>query len=208
MANNLYTSPRLYASSYKPKYKTKRTAFEQGMGYTLEALPPGMSRAEFKKTYSEWERKLQNSGFDDIEYRSPSHTGHFTPFFRQNGSTATFMRMYDPAKEEYFRLATHFDSYMNELVDDRTRWSYVFRGKGRLYRTLWYLHIEGVPYRAIAKEFSGHKTKWTKGLKPIRANLIESRSVFWAHDNMQRILDKFWAWAKTYEVGYEDPRHD
>jgi hypothetical protein len=209
MSNNQYTSPRVYLSrGYKPKTKTKRTPFEMGMGYALEALPPGMTRSDFKALYTEWESKLQNSGFNDIEYRSPSHTGHTTPFFRENGSTATFMRAYDPAKEEYYRLARHFDTFMNEAVGSKgqTRWSKAFKGQARLYKTIWYLHIEGVPYRAVAKAFSGKPSKWLRGLKSVPPSLVGSKSVFWAHDHTHKVLDLFWKWAKNYEHGFNDPR--
>ena len=208
MANNYYTSPRVYASrGYKPKYKTKRTHYEQGIGY-IEPNELGYSRAEFKKLYNLWEQKLQESGFTDIEYRSPTHTGHFTPFFRQNGSTATFMRLYDPSTEEYYRLTRHFDSYMSERISSsrHTRWAKAFPGNAKLYRTLWYLHIEGVPYRAVAKAFSGQHTKWVKGLRPVPASLVQPRSVFWAHDHTSRVMDLFWVWASTFETGFDDPR--
>lgn len=208
MSNNHYTSPRVYASrGYKPKYKTKRTHYEQGIGY-LEPSELGISRAEFKKLYNQWEEKLKASGFDDIEYRSPTHTGHFTPFFRVNGSTATFMRMYDSSTEEYYRLTRHFDSYMNEVVDGgaHTRWSKAFYGHTLQYKTLWYLHIEGVPYRAVARAFSGKPDKWVKGLTPVHASLIQSRSVFWAHNHTAKIMDLFWQWAATFETGFADPR--
>jgi hypothetical protein len=211
MANNYYTSHRVYASrGYKSKYKTKRTPFEQGMGY-VEPEEFGLTRSEFKKLYSEWEKKLQKSGFTDIEYRSPTHTGHFTPFFRQNGSTATFMRLYDSSKEEYYRLATHFDAHMREIVKcpetglRRSRWFHTFGDEAEVYKTLWYLHIEGVPYRAVAKAFSGQPTKWVRNLKPIPKALIQSRSVFWAHDHTHKVLDLFWVWAKD-ESGFDDPR--
>jgi hypothetical protein len=177
------------------------------MGY-IEPNEVGLTRSEFKKLYSEWEQKLQKSGFNDIEYRSPSHTGHFTPFFRSNGSTATFMRLYDPAKEEYYRLARHFNAWMNEKPyagsKANTRWGLKFKGNARVYKTLWYLHCEGLPYRAVAAMFSGQVTKWNKNVKPVSPDLIQERSVFWAHDHTHKILDLFWAWANGQ--GITDPR--
>jgi hypothetical protein len=202
MSNSVYVSPRLYAS----KYKTKKSNFELGIGYA--PLPEGMSKAEFKRMYSEWERKLAESGFEDIEYRSPNHSGMFSSYFRKNGSTATFQALYDPATEEYYRLARSFNSYMFERPAGAkgTRWSVKFRGESLLYKTLWHLHIEGVPYRAIAKAFSNQSSKWLKDVKAVPNSLKQSRSVFWAHTHMQKILHEFWAWASL--KGLDDPRSD
>lgn len=206
MSYNKYTSPRLYASAYKPKHKTKRTHFEMGMGY-IEPHELGMTRKEFQSICNEWEKKLKDSGFSDIEYRSPSHTGHFTPFFRSNGSTATFMRLYDPAKEEYYRLARHFDAYMNEKPEGSkvSRWCKAFPAQAKMYKTLWRLHIEGLPYRAVAAAFSNQQTKYMKDVKPVLASLIGPRSVFWAHDHTHKILNLFWVWVNETQ-NIEDPR--
>lgn len=175
-----------------------------GMGYTI---PEGMSAADFKAEYAKWEQKLQNSGFKDIEYRSPSHTGHFTPFFKENGSTATFQLIYDPFREEYYSLARSFNAHMSEYPYPNSRcnrWSVVFRGNVYVYRKLWELHCEGVPYRAVAKYFSGESSKWTKSFKPLKADRVKSRSVFWAHDHTHKVLNEFWKWAA--KQGYNDPR--
>ena len=175
-----------------------------GIGYII---PEGVDKAAFKAEYAKWEQKLKNSGFTDIEYRSPSQSGHFTPFFRENGSTATFMRLYDPAKEEYYALARSFNAYMNEYYpgSNCNRWGVYFRGNVLMYKTLWYLHIEGVPYRAVAKAFSGKESKWLEGVKPVPAKLVQPRSVFWAHDKTSHILDLFWKWAKQNH-SFDDPR--
>lgn len=182
------------------------------MGYVI---PDGFSKLEFKQEYAKWEQKLQNSGFIDIEYRSPSHTGHFTPFFRQNGSTATFQTLYDPFKEEYFALAREFDSYMAERVwfkealtnkrVKRTRWSWAFEGDADMMKYLWYLHIEGIPYRAVAKAVSGKPSKWLRNVQSVPPRLKRDVSVFWAHDWTDKILNLFWKFA--FDRGYtKDPR--
>ncbi len=165
------------------------------MGY-IEPHELGMPRKEFQRLYNLWESKLKQSGFDDIEYRSPSHTGHFTPFFRRNGSTATFQALYDPAKEEYFTLCRYFDSEFE--------WSKAFKANTELYKTLWRLHMDGVPYRAIAKAFSGQPNKYMATLEPVPAKLHRPCSVFWAFMHMQKILNHFWTWAATQ--GFSDPR--
>jgi hypothetical protein len=176
-----------------------------GMGY-IEPYELGMPRKEFQKLYSEWETRLKESGFNDIEYRSEAHTGFFTPFFRENGSTATFQTLYDPQKQEYFRLATHFNAFMCERVDKagHTRWSKAFYGAADTYRWLWYYHTEGVPYRSVVKAFSGIANKYTDKLSKLPPHLYTHKSVFWAHDKTQRVLDLFWLWAKA--EGFEDPR--
>ncbi len=213
MPSNYYTAPSTYASRGGPKYKVKTKAnFELGIGYTL---PAGVNRQQFRKTYAEWEAKLLSSGFTDIEYRSPTHSGHFTPFFRSNGSTATFMRAYDSAKEDYYRLARHFDAYMAETIQvseplsgkriRRTRWSWVFDEAADTYKTVWRMHSDGIPYRGIAAAFSGKPNKWLKGVKLPAPRLISSRSVFWAHDNTHRVLNLFWKWAQSNEQ-LVDPR--
>lgn len=213
MANNIYTSPRVYLSrgAGKSRIKTKRN-FELGIGYTV---PEGVSASDFKKEYAKWEQKLQNSGFNDIEYRSPSHTGHFTPFFRENGSTATFQALYDPFKQEYFQLATEFGTYMDEVVSwcdpvtlkkrRTTRWRLAFDDKHLQYKHLWRLHIEGVPYRAVAKAFSGRPTKWMRSLDPVPKRLIRKTCTeFWTHQHTSYVLNIFWKWMS--DRGYSDPR--
>lgn len=209
MANNSYTSPRLYAHKrtlHSRSPKTKRTHFEMGMGY-IEPHELGMPRKEFQKLYNHWEAVLADSGFNDIEYRSPSHTGHFTPFFRENGSTATFQQLYDPFKEEYYALAREFDSYMSEIPEGKRhcRWALAFWGESKMYKWLWYLHIEGVPYRSVAKAFKGVESKWLRNVDKIPKSLLRSTcSEFWAHDHTSRILDLFWTWAGAR--GFKDPR--
>lgn len=183
-----------------------------GIGYA--PLPENVSITEFKNLYREWEQKLADSGFEDIEYRSGQHTGKFLPYFKRNGSTATFQRLYDPSTEEYYALTRSFESYMNKrawFVEGdkqtcRTRWSYYFNKDRLMYKTLWHLHTEGVPYRAVAKAFGGVQTHWTKNCKPIPPSVARKRSVFWAHTHTHRILVLFWQWAQTQ--GYDKPNQN
>jgi hypothetical protein len=173
-----------------------------GIGYVI---PENMTKAEFRAEYAKWEQKLKDSNFEDLEYRALN--GKVTSYFKRNGSTATFQMIYDPAIEEYFSLARAFNAYMNEkpyTTKRNTRWSVQFQGQALLYKTLWRLHIDGVPYRAVAKAFSGMESHWMKNIEPVPAELVSSYSVFWAHEHTHKILDLFWAWAA--EQGYKDPR--
>lgn len=201
MANNLYVSPRSYAQNQRKRVKKAGT--EMGIGYVI---PDGVSKSDFRKLYAEWEAKLAASGFEDLEYRAPAQTGKFSPYFKRNGSTATFQMIYDSAAEEYYSLARSFDAHMNvKLSNGHTRWAKYFRGKSEMYRLLWSMHIEGVPYRAMAKEFAGIATEWRSDIKRVPKHLRTRKTEFWTHNHVHKILDLFWKWAKP--KGLKDPRN-
>lgn len=111
-----------------------------------------------KSLQDEWDQKLRDSGFEDIEDRhSPREmlkTWHSTQFARR------FNKERFDARRDYFDRATHFLH------------SHPFRSV--LEKTIWELHSEGKSLREIAKETG--KVSKDGALKVIRALLIEMKN--------------------------------
>lgn len=85
----------------------------------------------FKTLNSEWAKKLEQSGFEDVEYREDMMNTHGTSSF----FLAKFEFVKDNAKEEYYRLAGQF-LYSHEFESERLK-------------DVWALHCEGVSMRDI-----------------------------------------------------------
>jgi hypothetical protein len=83
---------------------------------------------EFKKLQKEWYKKLEDTGFVDIEV----HEGHHRQSRDKNHNTPT----YRASKEEYYRMATYF------LNDHKF--------KSNLEKAIWDYHTNGIGCRDIA----------------------------------------------------------
>lgn len=100
----------------------------------------------FKKLNAKWQKKLEKSGFEDIEKDETSlKIYHREYFYRsthidQGGGSA--------AKSEYFYLAT-------KLLND-----YVF--KTEVEKSIWGYHADGLPVREILLKLSRNKPKITR----------------------------------------------
>lgn len=104
-----------------------------------------MSKAKFNRLKAEWDKKLAEAGFDDIEYKDGS--------IRSGALRSTSAK--DPilreAAQEYYYMACHF---LNE---------YTFASE--LERIIWEYHSEGLSVRDICKILKDTKvaqlSRWT-----------------------------------------------
>ncbi len=145
------------ALDFRSKHESRLTS--GGIGYYV---PPNVTTAEWKRTYKRWQKKLRDSGFDEIEQLSHDCTGHFSPFFTKtisnqslSGSTTTVARIYKPETEEYYRrLALFFHHGPFHTLFGANRW---------LYFHIVKLRKDGATLKDVAGKFN------SKGCpKPIR----------------------------------------
>lgn len=183
-----------YAAHIPKKTKTSLGYYQQGIGYTV---PAGTSVTEFRKTYRTWEKKLKESGFEDIEYRSDKQTGYFVPFFKKGCASSSFKNdIYDEHRDVYYQCAREFLHKFD--------FSAQFGEEALTYRTLWRLHSEGVPYRSVAKAFKGENDKRMREVRAVDKRCHKVVSYFWAFVHTHIVLDYFWQWM--VKKGYSDPR--
>lgn len=91
------------------------------------------SNKTFKELKQKWYQKLRKTGFKDIEQEDGNLTS-----WSYITRTAGFDIIKAQAKEQYYRLATHF------LAS--------YRFKDSVDKKIWTLHTSGVSIRNIAKK--------------------------------------------------------
>lgn len=178
--------------SFKEPPKRVKSLF-QGIGYVV---PHDMKVTEFRKLYAKWEGKLADSGFADIEIRTLNHTGKFIPFFNDKSSSTTMLNVYDEYRAIYYQLATEF---LHKFDFQKA-----FGKEAFTYKTLWRMHSEGIPYRSVAKAFSGKLDKRSNKYRAVDIRIQRKCSYFWAFTHTHLVLNYFWSWAS--KQGYVDPR--
>ncbi len=95
--------------------------------------PKFFQSQSFKALNAEWEAKLKDSGFEDIERDENNLKEYASSDFKKRPE-------YDQSKEEYYRLAGQFFH------------DYSFRGPNREWKKrVWGLHAEGKSIREIIK---------------------------------------------------------
>lgn len=102
---------------------------------------------EFKKLQKVWARKLKQSGFDDIEQDEDTLKNWASTYFRgkHHGFYFSESLIFHSAKEEYYRLATHF---LNDHEFENP-----------INRVIWQMHSEGKSIRDIVKHLSKLRIK-------------------------------------------------
>ena len=106
---------------------------------------------EFQELQKEWDRRLKESGFEDIEQRS----GHLKKWSIKFTLDAEIKMK---AKEEYYRMAGHFlHEYKFANAVERRIWELHCQGEGKLRivkalraEKLWYKQKDARPRRPCA----------------------------------------------------------
>lgn len=159
------------------------SAGRQGIGYYI---PPTMDRNEWIKLRKLWNKKLQETNFDDIEQYSHDCSGHFSPFFVKTkhnnsiwGSSASAARQYSSETAEYYRRVGLF-------LHHADLWALFGRGKGgrRHYWLVWHmlrLLAKGATYQAIADFFGSSKCP---------PSLRGKKTYFFAYHHIERPKNK------------------
>lgn len=96
-------------------------------------------RTEFEKLQAVWDKKLKDSGFNDIETRDDRLKSWSTKLFFYHQADAW------EAKRSYYQMAENF---LTEYKFDTER-----------EKTIWAYHAEGISCRDIAKIFKDAKIK-------------------------------------------------
>lgn len=106
----------------------------------------------FKKLQHKWDKKLKESGFEDIEDRNSKME------FLKQWHGGYFQRNWDGSRYEYFLKASAF---LN---------SYLFQSE--IEKSIWEGHADGKTIREIAKELSHQKDAVHKVIKKLRAIML------------------------------------
>jgi hypothetical protein len=92
------------------------------------------NQANYEKLKKIWYKKLEKSGFRDLESSDGQLRGGSSNWKFNSAWTTAYSQQ---AKQDYYYLATHF---LN---------TYKFENK--LHRAIWEYHVEGIPYRSISQ---------------------------------------------------------
>lgn len=118
---------------------------------------------EFIKLQAKWYRRLEASGFDDIE--STGDNGEplekLKPDAIRTSMNARMSLASFQAKEEYYRLAGQF--------------LYSHRFKSKFERAVWEKHANGVTYKKIAETHCKSKTSVFMLVKKLAAKMFQSK---------------------------------
>lgn len=154
-----------------------------GNGYFI---PNSMPIPTFRKLYAEWEQKLAQSGFIDIEYRTYNHTGKVLPILK--GENA-FPLPHKADQEDYFRYARRFYRVAN--------WNRLFIKYPALYKYIFYAHSEGASFRDIMRLIRGEPVKYKrlKLRKPMKRIRMQC-SVYKIHGLFTEANKVFLAWVE------------
>lgn len=122
-------------------------------------MPKYYDTAEFKKLNARWQKKLKNSGFDDIEKEITlkGEGGNKKVYTLKTWSFSLFRGRFDTtayeAKNSYYRMAVHFLH------------SHIFRNA--LEKTIWKKHSEGMSYDKIDNFIQSKKGKARRTIEPL-----------------------------------------
>lgn len=116
---------------------------------------------EFLALKTKWYKKLDQSGFDDIEQDDDHLKRWHSRFFSSKYPTAVF-----EAKQEYYRLAVHFYGTYKFDSDEE--------------KTIWTLHANGKSIREIIlalkeKNIHSYKNKVHGTIQKIAAIMLNKR---------------------------------
>lgn len=182
---------------YKPTNNSRTQLKSKARGKSISGLsgretfgegyfkPNSMPASEFRQLYKIWEDKLVQSGFKDIECRASDMSGCVHPYFRENGSSATFQQLYSKDVEEYYNLAGHF---LHEFKFDE-----VFGIDAELYELLFYWHSNAVSLRKMILLLKGIplNTPNLKHVTPAPEHLRATKSVFYMFSHLNKVLKHF-----------------
>jgi hypothetical protein len=148
-----------------------------------------MPAQTFHKIYAEWEEKLAQSGFVDIEIKCKDKSGRFNPTFAVGQTSATTSNHYSPITAFYYTACDHFITDFN--------WVKHFKGRVLLYKYLFYLHSEAVSYRVMALLLQGKNPpkQWKHVRKPSKT-VQQVRSIYYISHIIHQILPHFHKYLK------------
>lgn len=187
---------------YKRDVVFKKRQKLQGM---RPVTPSNMTMTQYQKLFKEWNRKLQDSGHNDIENIYPTPVGTFTPFFRKDPQSMTLSRdsthaleAYDSNTEEYYRMCRIYLEHCN--------WKQKFKRMHGAYKFIFSMHTNGAAYNTIAKYFRTDaktrlKLRQKYDVRPPSPTILRRQSIFWVHTHIQKILACMFEWHKTHPDG-------
>lgn len=123
-----------------------------------------LSQSELKKLTAEWDRKLKEAGFEDIESRNEVLKDyHSLRFIKQGRSALDLLSL--QSKESYYRSAEQF--------------LHRHKFESPIDKIVWKLHSEGVSFRNIAKQVKDLKTVSYGTVKKIVHRLTKNMEESW-----------------------------
>lgn len=167
-----------------------------GIGYVM---PAGMSKKEFFKLYSDWNKKLEKSGHTELERFTPD--GLISPFFNSvassnspAGSAASALRRFTPEKQDYYHFISVFaqNADFKKLYGPRIakfyQWLMERSAEGLTLDTL--LHLVRTKSEKDSRAYVGwfyFKTKWNRGT---------------LYKLQQKLIQDCFTWHRTDPEGY------
>jgi len=118
---------------------------------------------QFEELKKKWYKKLEKTGFEDIEQADGRLVGKHGEWFKYYHNPTL-----DLAKQDYFRHAGYF-LYEHKFAND-------------FERRIWELHVEGISIRNIAKILSKRYPRVTK-----KYGKINKRKV---HETLKPLVNK------------------
>lgn len=141
------------------------------MSFRIRSKPDWTVPREVVDAYKIWEKKLRDSGFVDIEDRGARNTVKLCGRFKaQNDETRAFYQCAQDFYHEFDFKAT-FGNYAT------------------IYRALWHLFCNGIPFRTMSKWFAGHPVK---GIDDCPKVLQTKVSYFWCFSHTHGVIDHFY----------------
>lgn len=128
---------------------------------------------EYLALQRKWYKRLERSGFDDLEYQD-YRTGEPLPDVLRRNSTADLARLFRSDKERYYQLACQFLWEMRRW-DGKPRVRPGGRSRATVPGTLrlWGLHCAGLGNKEIARRTGLSADTVAARLRRIRAMMFE-----------------------------------
>lgn len=144
------------------------------------AEPKFFQTDEFRKLQREWDKKLADSGFNDIEPLNDNGSRE-TPYLKDH--SIRFYKRYNASREDYYRLAGQF-------AEDTT--SPIAVALPPTTRQLWRMHADGISLKEIRKALFPRKPYWA-----MKKLLQDTRQLFRAWCEQE-------AWRDRQDRVHED----
>ena len=179
---------------------------------------------EFIKLQKKWYKKLDRSGFEDLEwFNEKNGLGQGSPFLKSKNvpDTGTIRKKYTKSLQQHYRLCRNFRQHGDFYSILRTK----YRNSSDLQRNfpsfkkfleslesyytkaqekLWELYSEGITYKEITDELRRLHRRKRLGKPPKRwgkAHRGEPYSIFWVKKQIDKLKVDMIVFNRTHAEG-------
>ena len=175
-------------------------------------IPKDTTRQQFTELYKLWNKKLEQSGFHDIEVfvldAESIQNSYFRPSNSGYGDSHSFGTRIDTATADYYTMCENFLTNAN--------WRYVFckpfkappYHRHGIFKFIFACHVAGFSYREIVKiinrDISSIPVYKRDKIPEVKGRLSNhKRSLFWVHWQMLHILKGMKRWYDQQNAAVE-----